>query len=53
MIKLEIEGIEDFKEFIRIIRNRDTDYEKIIEETKQLNEGSQKLKNVLESQKGE
>lgn len=50
MIKIEIEGIEDFKEFIRIVR-RQHDDSKIIKETQELNEASNALNLAIEKNK--
>ena len=49
MIKIEIEGIEDFKEFIRIIR-REHDDSKIIKETQELNKATDTLNLAIEAQ---
>jgi len=52
MIEIKIEGIEDFKEFIRLIRRNNPDEKDIIRETKELNKASDDLLNAVDKNKG-
>jgi len=50
-IKIEIEGIEDFREFISLIRRRDVSLEEIKNLTKELNTSSNELEEAINAQK--
>lgn len=48
--EIKIEGLEDFKAFVRIIRNQDNDDEQLLKEAAELKSASTNLENAITSQ---